>query len=621
MSLSEELSATIARLPQAPGVYLMRGHGGELIYIGKATNLRSRVRSYFSGNDPRMFVRYLDELLSDVEFVLTSNPKEALLLENTLIKKHKPRFNVMLRDDKNYLSIRVDERHEWPRAEMVRAIRSDGARYFGPYHSAAKARQTLNILNRYFALRTCDDTMLRNRARPCLQYQIRRCPGPCAVSVDRTSYMNSVRDAALFLDGRHDELVNTLERRMERAAEELEFEEAARYRDQRTAVMESLEQQRAVQTTRIDRDVVGMYREADNLTIVVMFFRDGNLDDIRTWPLTDQVLPDGELVAAFLSQLYAAETRPLPKEVLVPVPVPADTELAGALSEMRGSKVSVVAPQRGEKLRLVELATENARASFAETMSTSAQAEKALERVAKRLGLSAPPRTIECYDISNFQGAQIVASRVVFQDAVPDRARYRRIRIRTRSTQDDFGSIFEVIERRAKAALTKGDPMPDLIVIDGGLGQLNAATQALAEQGIKGQAVVGLAKSRVTGTDDDDGTTRSAERVFIPGRKNPVTLRDNSPECHLLARIRDEAHKTAIEYHRSLRRKNTLRSQLDDIGGVGPARRKALMSHFGSVRAIKEATLPEIEAAPGVNSAVAFAVFDYFHPGESDAPA
>lgn len=620
-ALRPEVRETIARLPTSPGVYLMRGEGGTLLYIGKATNLRSRVRSYFSGNDPRLFVRYLDELLIEIDFVLTTNPKEALLLENTLIKKHKPRFNVMLRDDKNYLSIRVDTSHAWPRAEMVRRIRSDGARYFGPYHSAAKARQTLNILNRYFGLRTCNDSMLNNRARPCLQYQIRRCPGPCAVQVDPQAYAENVRDATMFLSGRHDQLVEALQAKMERAAEELAFEEAARYRDQRAAVVESLERQGAVQTAKVDRDVVGLYRQADDLMIVVMFFRDGLLDDVRNWPMSDQHLPDGELLEAFLSQLYADESRTLPREILLPTGLVDDSALADALSELKGAKVALHVPQRGEKLRLIELANENAVAGFEESMSTSAQAEKALERVAKRLGLERPPRTIECYDISNFQGAQIVASQVVFQDAVPDRSRYRRLRIRTRSTQDDFGAIFEVVGRRARRAKKDGDPMPDLLVIDGGKGQLNAAVAALTEQGFRNQAVVGLAKSRITGTDEDDTATRSSERVFLPGRKNPVLLREHTPEYYLLSRIRDEAHDQAINYHRKLRRKATLRSQLDDIPGVGPSRRKALLNHFGSIRSLKEASLADIEQVSGISRALAFAVFDHFHPGEADPPA
>ena len=621
MSVPEHLVETIGNLPQSPGVYLMRGHKGEIIYIGKATNLRSRVRSYFGGNDPRAFVQYLDRLLHDVEFVLSANPKEALLLENTLIKKHKPRFNFMLRDDKNYLAIRVDHRKDWPRVELVRQIKKDGARYYGPYHSAAKVRQTLNILNRYFQLRTCNDSVLRNRSRPCLQYQIRRCPGPCAVELERDTYMDGVRHAEMFLSGKETELVSKLETRMFDASERLEFEEAARYRDQKAAVEASLERQGAVQTTQVDRDVIGLYREGDEVALVVMEFRSGSLNDVRSFALSDQVVPDGATVSSFLAQYYAVDSRTPPKEVLLPNALPDDDGSQRALSELRGSKCLIRVPQRGEKLRLVELANENARAFFGESMSTSAQAEKALQRIAKRLRLDGLPRTIECYDISNFQGAHIVGSRVVFQDAVPDRSRYRRIRIRNTVEQDDFASMNEVIARRVASARKNDDPMPDLIVIDGGKGQLNAALAALALLGLRSQPIVALAKSRRLGADDKDVAIRSSERVFLPGQKNAVNLPEHTVECLLLARIRDEAHRHAIDYHRYLRRKRTLRSKLEDIGGVGPGRRNQLLTHFGSAKAVSKATLPELEAVSGFSRTLAFAVFDHFHPGEAHPPS
>ena len=620
MSVPDHLVENLAGLPQSPGVYLMRGENDEIIYIGKATNLRSRVRSYFGGNDPRAFVQYLDRLLVRVEFVLCSNPKEALLLENTLIKRHKPRFNFMLRDDKNYLSIRIDHRADWPRVELVRRIKKDGASYFGPYHSAAKVRRTLNVLNRYFQLRTCSDSELRNRTRPCLQHQIRRCLGPCVLDVERETYMEGVANAELFLSGREPELLMKLESRMFAASEQLEFEEAARYRDQRAAVQASLERQGAVQTTLVDRDVIGLHREADQAAAVVMTFRGGSLNDIRSFALTDQVVPDSQVLSSFLGQYYGSEQRTPPREVLLPDELPADDDTEEALSELRGTRCRVRTPKRGEKLRLVELANENAQAFFAESMSTSAQAERALERVARKLRLDGPPRTIECYDISNFQGAHVVGSRVVFQDAVPDRSRYRRIRIRSTAGQDDFAAMNEVIGRRVHSARKNDDPMPDLIVIDGGKGQLNAALAALAAVGCRSQPIVALAKSRRLGSDDLDGAVRSSERVFLPGQKNAIVLPEHTVECLLLSRIRDEAHRHAIEYHRFLRRKRTLRSQLEEIRGVGPGRRNQLLKTFGSAKRVAAASLPELEALPGFSKALAFAVFDHFHPGEADPP-
>ncbi|MCB9520372.1 MAG: excinuclease ABC subunit UvrC [Myxococcales bacterium] len=621
MTVPESLQETIGRLPPSPGVYLMRGAAGEILYIGKATNLRSRVRSYFSGNDPRPFVRYLDTLLSDVEYVLTSNPKEALLLENTLIKRHRPRFNFMLRDDKNYLAIRIDVGAVWPRVELVRRIAKDRAHYFGPFHSAAKVRQMLNVLNRHFNLRTCTDATLANRVRPCLQYQIRRCPGPCVLEVDADTYKESVRQAELFLSGREAELLERLEQRMLEAAEQLEFEDAARYRDQRSAVEASLERQRAVQTTQVDRDVVGVFREADDVAVAVMQFRGGALNDVATFALADQVLPDDQLVASFVGQFYGVGEREPPAEVLLPWPAPADEDLEGTLTALRGRRCAVLVPQRGEKLRLVELAGENARAFFSDTMSRAAAAARALERLASRLDLREVPRTLECYDISNFQGAAVVASQVAFRDGVPDRQRYRRLKIRTVEGQDDFAAMSEVIGRRVRRALAPDstDPLPDLIVIDGGKGQLAAAVAALQEAGAPEQPVIALAKSRVTGTDDDDTIVRSSERVFVPGRKNAVPLRENSPEWLLLTRLRDEAHKTAIEFHRKVRGRATQSSQLDAIPGVGPTRRRALLSHFGSIRAIRSASVEELAEAPGFDRRMAAVVHGHLHGVEVDA--
>jgi len=617
VSIPEAVAASVARLPTSPGVYLMHGPGGEVIYIGKATNLRSRVRSYFTGHDPRPFVRHLDALLTDVTCVLTANAKEALLLENTLIKRHRPRFNFMLRDDKNYLSVRIDERVPWPRAELVRRIRRDGAKYFGPYASAQKARQTLNVLNRHFQLRTCTDATLHNRTRPCLQHQIGRCPAPCVLDVSRDAYLEGVRQAELFLSGKQAELVERLTQRMMEAAEAMAFEDAARYRDQRAAVMASLERQGAVQTQQADRDVVGLWREGDDAAFAVMQFRGGALSSVRTFVLREQVLPDDQTVASFLGQFYGGDDHAPPPEVLVPVTLPEEEGVEASLTELAGRRCHVRAPVRGEKSKLVELAAENARAAFAETVSTTAQAMRGVERLAKKLDLRQIPRTIECYDISNFQGAAIVASQVVFVDGVADRARFRRLRLRTQVGQDDFAAMAEVMGRRvARARGDNPDPLPDLIVVDGGRGQLAAAMAALAEAGAPDATVIALAKARVIGTDDEDATVSSSERVFLPNRKNPVLLQPNSPEWLLMTRIRDEAHRTAVTFHRSVRTREAMTGTLERIGGVGPTRRKALLSHFGSMRAIRAASLAELAAAPGVDVRTARRIYMHFHPDE-----
>ncbi|TVR01765.1 MAG: excinuclease ABC subunit UvrC [Deltaproteobacteria bacterium] len=622
MPFTDELRRTIATLPRSPGVYLMRGADGEVLYIGKATDLRSRVRSYLGSGDPRPFVRLLDDLLSDVEVVVTNSAKEALLLENTLIKRHRPRFNLELRDDKQYVTLRIDPEHPWPRVEVVRRVREDGARYFGPYHSASKVRQTLQVLNRHFQLRTCRDAVLHNRTRPCLQYQIQRCPAPCVLPVDRDAYMDDVRHAMLFLEGRNDTLVDALRARMQEASDALEFEEAARIRDRIRAVEESREGQVAVRTSLTDQDVLGLAREGEDAMVVVLVLRAGSLIDMQRFPLTDQVVEDDALIEGFLSQYCMRPGAEWPPEILVPV-LPRETEaLDETLAERRGGRVRIAVPQRGEKRRLLELATENARTAFEDWRSVHRRGEEAVEKLRQRLRLRNAPRHMECYDISNFQGAEIVASQVVFVDGLPDRDRWRRYRIRSVSDQDDFGSLREVAVRRARAARSGDDPLPDLMVIDGGRGQLAAFLDGLRASGVEPPDVIGLAKARTIGTsDEDDATVHSSERVFLPGVREPLLLKPNTSERHLLERIRDEAHRFAITFHRKRRRSRTLHSGLDAIPGIGSGRRTALLRHFGSLRRVREAQLTELESVPGFSRKLAFSVYDHFHPGEADPPA
>jgi len=645
--VNDELRAKLDRLPRTPGVYIMRDVHGAVMYVGKATDLRARVRSYTTGHDTRAFVQRLNTWLHDVEVIVTQSAKEALLLENTLIKRHKPRHNVLLRDDKNYLSLRIDKREEWPRVRLVRQIRDDGAHYFGPYHSAQSARQTLNVLNRYFQLRTCPDAVLRNRARPCLQYQIRRCPAPCVLPVDRDAYMDNVHHASLFLSGREDRLVALLEEAMTRTAEALEFEDAARYRDQIQAVRESLQRQGAIQTSRVDRDVIGMHRDGNEVAVAVLMFRGGSLVDVATFGLEEQLLDDSDLMAAFISRFYASEKRAAPSEIVAPVPVFDSDALSLALSEIQSSRVSIHTPKSGERKRLVETATANAMAYFEEHLTMRARAGTVLSQLQRTLGLKQAPRVIECYDVSNFQGKHVVASQVVFVDAVAAPSMYRQYRIRTFVGQDDFASMFEILTRRAKRARDGSSPMPDLVLIDGGLGQLNMARRALAEQGFEDQEIAALAKARTRvaaagkrsrseesakalNSDAADAairgpqgatTERTPERVFLPGRKNPVVLKPGRPDGLLLERIRDEAHRFAITFHRKLRSKGTFRTKLDDIPGVGPARRKELLRHFGSVRALRGATLAELEAVDGVGRRLAAQIFAHFHPDEIDPPS
>jgi excinuclease ABC subunit C len=618
MPLPKPLQEKLDRLPAEPGVYVMRDRQGTVVYVGKAVNLRSRVRSYFSaaGGDGRGFVPLLEGLLGDIEVITTSREKEALLLENELIKRHRPRFNVMLRDDKDYISLRLDLRHPHPHLQVWRRPEPDGARYFGPYASAAAVRQTLRVINRHFQLRTCSDAELVRRTRPCLQFQIGRCPAPCVREVPE--YGQNVEDTILFLEGRHGDLVKHLKGRMHAASERLAYEEAARLRDQLLAVERTLERQHVVQhEDRVDRDVIGCYREGPALVVQILDVRQGRLAGGRTFSFEKQEFPTPELLASLVMQIYEQAGTVVPEEVLLPVAVEGMAALSAWLSERRGRRVSVLVPQRGEKKRLAELASENARTAFAVARERRADDEALLVRLKAALGLSRLPRRIEGYDISQIQGSAPVASRVAMLDGQPDKARYRRYKIRSVVGQDDYAMMREVLTRRLLRGLEEGD-LPDLLVIDGGKGQLGVARAVLTDTAIDEVDVVALAKSRLgegpAGKADPGAMgERSLERVFLPGRKDPVVLPQDSAELLLLTRLRDEAHRFAVTFHRKVRTRRTLGSRLETIPGVGPGRRKALLAHFGSLKRLKAASVEEIARVPGFSKTLAAKVHGGLH--------
>ena len=664
----EELLELVERLPNEPGVYVMRDRKGRVVYVGKARRLRQRVRQYFNGHDTRLFVPMLARLLGDIEAVLTSNDKEAMLLENNLIKRHHPRFNVKLRDDKQYLVLRLDPRGEWPKLEVVRNLAQDGASYYGPYHSATSARHTLRVVNRHFKLRTCSDFVLHHRKRPCLQYQIERCPGPCVFEVDEQAYAEQVRDVGLFLAGRHSELVDGLQARMEAAAEQLEFERAARIRDQLRAIETTLQRQDVVGSGELDQDVVGMYREGGNVEFVVMHVRAGKLIGTQRFGEKGMELPDAEVLSSFLSAYYD-EAPLIPDELLLPFPLALDDAepLAEWLSERRThrrKKVAIKVPARGDRKKLVLLAERNAASNFATRRSKRDDAEAALARLQKRLRLSRAPRRMECFDVSHIQGSEPVASMVVFVDGAPDKSSYRQFKIEADGRNDDFQAMYEVLTRRLRRGLQDEDwALPDLIVIDGGKGQLGRVTAAMQDLGVplghEGVDLVSLAKERRfaptpsargleqlrergsgsdaqvpggaladyvvetadeaqageapndEGEDEGDEAGRGEvrpERVFIPGAKDAIVLPHGSSELYLMTRLRDEAHRFAITHHRKRRGKRSLASVLDGIPGVGPATKKALLRHFGSVKAIRAASAQELQAVKGVGPKLAEAI-------------
>lgn len=637
---------TLDRIPTEPGVYLFKDARGTVIYVGKAQNLRTRVRQYFrDGGDERFFVAagFFAKAVADVETIVVGSSKEALLLENHLIKKHQPKFNVKLRDDKQYLVLRLvdpklptaaadggadggtkpgadgnagageqtPKRELFPRVEVVRNIRDDGAHYFGPYHSATSARETLRTLNRHFQLRTCTDHVLETRGRPCLQYQIKRCSAPCAIDVPPSAYAEQVEDVKMFLSGKSAELVQRLRTRMAMRAEREDFEVAAVLRDSIAAVERTLAKQHVVQDDFVDQDVWGLYREADTVEVVVLFVRAGKLVGRRAFHQKDQELPDGVVIAEYVQQYYATGTY-IPDEVVVGVEVEDSAVLVDWLSAARGKKVKLVEPRRGIRARLVELADRNAAASAASRKNKSADTEAMLQKVADRLGLPRPPKRIECFDIAHIQGTDTVASMVTFVDGVPARGLYRKFKLRS-VDNNDFAAMYEVLTRRFKRAVGD-DPAwgtPDLLVIDGGKGQLGMAVTALTDLGVKlggdaGVEVIGLAKEREL----EAGS--APDRIYRRNVKDSIPLRANSPELFVLARIRDEAHRFANTFHRDRRSKASLRSELDAIPGIGTTRRQRLLKHFGSVRAIRQASLEELTKAPGMNKKAAQQVVDYF---------
>jgi excinuclease ABC subunit C len=596
----------IANLPARAGVYLMRDERGKVIYVGKAKDLRGRVRAYFNNPDGRCQVEFLVRKVADIETLVTTNDKEALILENNLIKQYRPRYNIRLKDDKSYLSIKVTTQHEWPRIFATRKIVKDGNRYFGPFSSAVAARETLDIIEKHFLLRNCTEHNFKNRSRPCLQYQIKRCLAPCVFPVSQPDYREQVRQAILFIEGKQNELLAELRQRMKEKAEALEFEAAAKIRDQIQAVEKTLEKQRMVSHWGSDQDVFGLYREGGFIEVQVLFIRQGKLTGSQSYSLEDLEFPDEEVMAALLTQFYQGH-RFIPDEILLPVELDDRDVREEYLRDHKGKRVSILCPQRGDRSELVEMAAQNARQSFSERHDQEKARERMLLELQSQLRLKNYPQRIECYDISMLHGAHAVGSLVTFFNGEPDKSHYRHYRIRTidpSSGGDDFGMMLEVLKRRFARGKREAD-LPDLVVVDGGRGQLAMALAAMAELGVTGVEAVGLAKMRVQAAPRSAEIERSEERVFVPGQSNPVILKRNSNALFLLQRVRDEAHRFAITHHKRLRSRQTLVSALDRIPGVGGARKRALLRAFGSIKRIETATLEDLLKVPSMNEKTA----------------
>jgi excinuclease ABC subunit C len=603
----EALEEAVARFPDDPGVYVFTGRGGVALYVGKAARLRTRVRSYLKAKgDGRPAIPFLLDEAVGVEFLATATEQEALLLENTIIKKRKPRYNIRLKDDKAFLLLRLDRRESWPWFRLVRRRRSDGAEYFGPYATAKAVRQTLRLLHKVVPLRDCSDGVFHNRSRPCIKHQIGRCPAPCVGLIEPDSYERSLEAAVRILRGDTAALLRALRQQMEAAARELAFERAQALKVQIEALSQVGEKQAVVACGAGDQDALGLHRIGDEVTAVFLLFRDGRLEGSRRFTF-HSALPDELVRADLLARFYEGDHF-VPRAILVDGPVEEVEIVRSWLEGKRGGAVEIAVPQRGVKRRHLEMARENARLADAVHADEEARRRAAARALASLLRLRDEPRRIHCLDVSTLQGTSTVASRICFVDGAADKARYRKFKISRAAEGDDFAAIDEAVRRSLTLCLTRDDDeLPDLLLVDGGRGQLGAAQRAVADLGLSGDLqIAGLAKSRLRGV--GDARRASAERLFVSGAAEPIELLAGASATLLVARIRDEAHRFAIAYHRRVR--GRLTSALDGIEGAGPERRRRLLAHFGSLRALREASREQIGAVAGVPRAVAERVFE-----------
>ena len=587
-------------LPSSPGVYLLKDKKGRSLYIGKAKNLKIRLRSYLTqniGKDQRPQIPYLMQEICELDYFVTQNERDALLLENSLIKQKKPKYNIRLKDDKNYASLRLDPREKFPKLTYTRRVLRDGAMYYGPFASGQALRQTKRLIHKIFPLRDCtDEKFKRHSTRPCLNYYMKLCLGPCAGKVDKGRYGEVVEQTKMFLKGERKEIIRLLCTNMNKASEELRYEDAAHYRDQIELLKRHLGVDLHISSSLMDKDTVGFYRDAQFVEFVVLFSRGGAIIDMVEYPFNNATWEDEEIVREFIGQLYGGE-RFIPQEIIIPIRFEGVEALREWLSEKRGKKIRITVPKRGANLKLLELARRNAEESFRRRSTEKQKEHSLLQKIKDSLSLSKIPFSIECFDISNIQGSIAVASMVRFEDGKPAKSRYRRYRIKTVFGGNDYAMMYEVLQRRLKRAEQEDWELPDLILIDGGKGQLNIVHQVLSELGFLDKIkLASIAKGREEGEID---------KIYIPGRKDSVPLTKNSQELLFLMRIRDEAHRFAITYHKKLRAKKAFESQLDFIKGIGKRRRETLLKHFGSISGIREASIEEVSSIHGMNRRIA----------------
>lgn len=603
-SAKPKLKDRLAQIPSEPGVYLFKDAENTIIYVGKAAQLKKRLSSYFS--EKRQTDAKLNALLQriqDFEFILVGSEKEALVLESNLIKKHRPRYNVVLKDDKRYPCLRINTRHPYPKLSIVRKIKKDGTLYFGPFTSAGAVRQSLKVVNKTFKLRKCSDREFKQRTRPCLHFQMQQCLAPCCKEVDQEVYRTMIQEVVLFLNGRTPDLVKQIRADMIQLAEKRHFEKAAELRDKLFAIEKTLEKQRSVSTDMKDRDVIGVWTDTGNVMITLLYIRGGFLLGKYQYPFENVWESKSEILGGFIRQFYE-RTHSIPPEILVSH-TPDDVDIIkSVLTQSRGGSVKIREPQRGEKRKLVQMALENAEIGLSEWQAANELDMALLQGLKYRLKMDRLPQRIECFDNSHLFGRDAVSAMVVFDMAQPKKSAYRTYGLTSPVMQDDYAAMAEVLGRRYGHA-DKRDPLPDLLVVDGGKGQLNIAADIITGLGLKGIfEIVGIAKK-----DEKKGEYR--DKIYQLGRVNAVAFGRHLEELFLLQRIRDEAHRFAIRFHRKRRGRSGLHSVLDDIPGVGPKRKTILLTHFGGIESIRSADVDMLAALPGMNQQVAQAVKAY----------
>jgi excinuclease ABC subunit C len=598
---SSLIAEQLKRLPVTPGVYLMKDADGNILYVGKAANLHHRLRSYFgTGQKLSPKLQRMVARVNDIDFLVTTSEQEALILELNLIKRHRPRYNVRLKDDKTFPYLKIDLNQEWPRVHITRRLEEDGGRYFGPFASAKSVRQTLKVLQGIFPFRSCSRTITGTDPRPCLDYHIHRCLAPCIGAVNRQEYAEVIRQVILFLEGKQEMIVQELESQMKKASKSLDFEKAARLRDQVQAVDRVVEGQRIATTIKGEQDVIAFAQDKDLAYVQVFFIRGGKLIGRESFILQGTRSEEPrQIMTSFIKQFYNSAPY-IPPLLLLQHPVEDMSTIEGWLQSKRGSGVRIQVPRRGNKSQLVKTVAENAEQGLEQLkikqIATPAALTAALAEIKEVLALPALPYRMEGYDISNIQGKAAVGSMVVFDQGKSKPSHYRRFRIKTVSGADDYAMIQEVLKRRFKrssdaSAQGAWTILPDLVLVDGGRGQLNAAQEVMRQAGASSVPIASLAKEN--------------EEVFVPHKKQPIVLPRSSPGLQLLQRLRDEAHRFAISYHQRLRKRETFASALDDIPGIGAKRKRALLKQFGSVQSMRAASEEELAATRGMSQSLA----------------